>query len=317
MVLSAPISTDPNYRHGAARIRVMLEVGSTWHDLGHFMPDDLCPGQREWSGSAVYEPTTQRITLYYTVAGRRNDREVRAEQRLFEVSAMISIDAMTLTCSDWIAPREIIVADGQYYAPADGCDSREGLIKGFRDPGFFRDPADGQDYMLFTASKAQSTHDFNGVIGIAKASVDSEMTIWTSLPILLDADGLNNELERPHVVHHNGRYYLFWSTQQHMFAPEAEAGPTGLYGAVAESVLGPYQMLNGSGLVAANPADEPRQAYSWWVCDDLRVISFVDHWGLKGRPHNAPETIRAQFGGTIAPRFSLKLNGAAAEIEPR
>ena len=102
-----------------------------------------------------------------------------------------------------------------------------------------------------------------------------------------------------------------------MFAPEAEAGPTGLYGAVAESVLGPYQMLNGSGLVAANPADEPRQAYSWWVCDDLRVISFVDHWGLKGRPHNAPETIRAQFGGTIAPRFSLKLNGAAAEIASR
>lgn len=73
-------------------------------------------------------------------------------------------------------------------------------------------------------------------------------------------------------------------------------------------------MLNGSGLVAATPGDEPRQTYSWWVCNDLQVVSFIDHWGLKGRQHDAPDTIRKQFGGTMAPRFRLSLRGDSAII---
>ena len=45
---------------------------------------------------------------------------------------------------------------------------------------------------------------------------------------LVDATGFNNELERPHLRVFDGRYYLFWSTQAQVFAPDAGAWPTGL-----------------------------------------------------------------------------------------
>lgn len=314
MILSAPVTHDPNDRHGVARIRLMHEKGGIWSDLGPFLPDGLCPGQREWAGSAVFEPTSQRITLYYTVAGRRGDSHVRFEQRLFAVSARLIFDGIGITLSEWCTPREIIVADGQEYLRVDGSASEPGFIKGFRDPAFFHDPVDGGDYVVFTGSSAQSPHRFNGVIGIAAATGYDDARTWQTLPPLVDASELNNELERPHVIWRDGLYYLFWSTQHHMFAPSGPAGPTGLYGAVAESLRGPYRMLNGSGLVAANPEHEPRQTYSWWVCGDLQVVSFIDHWGLNGRQHDAPDTIRKQFGGTMAPRFRLNLEGDCAQI---
>ena len=314
MILSAPIAHDPNDRHGVARIRLMHETGGVWRDLGPFMPDGLCPGQREWAGSAVYDPASQRISLYYTVAGRRGDSQVRFEQRLFEVSARLSVDGEHITTSDWAAPYEIIMADERDYLRVDGSESEPGFIKGFRDPAFFCDPVDGGDYIVFTGSSARSAHRFNGVIGIAAATGDNDARTWHTCPPLIDASGLNNELERPHLIWRDELYYLFWSTQQHMFAPDGPAGPTGLYGAVAESLRGPYRMLNGSGLVAANPSNEPRQTYSWWVCHDLQVVSFIDHWGLEGRKHDAPDTIRQQFGGTMAPRFRLSLQGDCAII---
>ncbi|MGX7835970.1 glycoside hydrolase family 68 protein, partial [Campylobacter fetus subsp. venerealis] len=80
---------------------------------------------------------------------------------------------------------------------------------------FFRDPADNQDYILFAASIARSRSAWNGAVGIARRVVDQE---WQILPPLVEADGLNNELERPHVIMRDGRYYLFWSTQTKVFA---------------------------------------------------------------------------------------------------
>ena len=138
---------------------------------------------------------------------------------------------------------------------------------------------------------------------------------WQILPPLIDADGLSNELERPHIIAKNGLYYVFWSTQRHMFAPDGPSGPTGLYGMVAADLHGPYRPLNGSGLIAGTPESEPRQSYSRWVCEDLSVVSFIDHWGLAGRnlTHH-PQLNRAQFGGTPAPVFSLMLDGDCAKI---
>ena len=102
---------------------------------------------------------------------------------------------------------------------------------------------------------------------------------WRLMPPVLSADGLNNELERPHVVKHGQLHYLFWSTQRHVFNPEGLVGPTGLYGMVSERLGGGWRALNGSGLVFSNPAEAPAQAYSWLVLPDHSVASFVDHWG--------------------------------------
>lgn len=94
-----------------------------------------------------------------------------------------------------------------------------------------------------------------------------------------------------------------------MFAPGVGEWPTGLYGAVADRMDGPWRPINGTGLVAANPAEEPTQAYSWLVLPDASITSFVDHWGRS--------TSADQFGGSFAPFEKLLLNGDAARLATR
>jgi levansucrase len=236
------------------------------------------------------------------------------EQRLFQVSGTMVVQDDMVSTADWSDPFENVASDDDHYVVACEVEGRPGHIKAFRDPYHFRDPADGADYLLFTASLKASTSEFNGVVGIAKADgVGFES--WQILPPLLSADELNNEMERPVLRVHDGRYYAFWSTQRRTFAPEGPSGPNGLYGMVADTLFGPYRPLNGTGLIAANPLDEPVQTYSWWVTHDLEIAGFIDHWGLNGRSlHDNPELVVSQFGGTPAPRFRIALDGDKAHI---
>lgn len=299
--LSAPCFPDPGQRHEAARIRLASLGADGWRDHGNAMPDGFSPGTREWAGSAVLHDDGISVTLFFTAAGRRGEVPT-VEQRLFAARGQLGPDGVT----DWQPPREIIVADGERYVVANEAEGKPGLIKAFRDPAWFRDPATGKTHILFTASAGWSDHDYNGVVGIATLVGDD----WVLGDPLIEAIGVNNELERAHIVVRGGHYYLFWSTQTRTFAPGIPAGPNGLYGAVAESLAGPWTPLNAGGLVAGNPAAEPTQCYSWWVTGESEVWSFIDHWGLQGRSLvDHPELLRAQFGGTPAPVFRLAFAG--------
>ncbi|TDD32082.1 hypothetical protein E1286_44050 [Nonomuraea terrae] len=92
--------------------------------------------------------------------------------------------------------------------------------------------------------------------------------------------------------------------------------PTGLYGFAAPSLTGPYEPLNGSGLVIRNPAAEPDQAYAWLVLPDLHVVSFADYRSHQGRDlrHAKAAQARVDFGGTIAPMLKLTLDGMATSV---
>ncbi len=293
-------------RHDRARIHLLSHGGDGWRDHGPALPDGATPGSREWSGSARLATDGETLTLYFTAAGDRNGGP-RFAQRLFEVRGRLVIEADSARCEGWDTPVEIFKADGDWYAPADQDAPVDGGILGFRDPGFVRDPADGQDYMLFTGSAARDGK--TGVIGVARRDGDR----WTLLPPLLEAPDVNSELERAHIIVRDGRYYLFWSTQGRRFAAGLFA-PTGLYGMVADRLLGPYRPLNGTGLVAGNPEQAPFQAYCWWVTAEGDVASFVDYPGLED-PHAAtPEARRTRFGGVAAPFFQLRFDGDAVTI---
>jgi levansucrase len=310
MILSAAHADNPDSRHDVARIRLMSRNATGWRDHGNLLPDDFAPGTREWAGSAVFDPATARVTLYFTATGRKDD-PFSFEQRLFETSATLAVAAHSVEIGSWSPPTELFASDGDLYVDTRTTGGGPGLIKGFRDPSYFRDPANGREYMLFTGSDGRSSLSHNGVIGIAERSA----TEWQLLPPLISGDGINNEFERPHVVARDGFYYLFWSTQRHVFAPDGPSGPNGLYGMVADNIFGPYRPLNGTGLVAANPAAEPFQGYSWLVTGALEVVSFVDLWGMKGRTRAThPETAQTQFGGTPAPLFKIELHGNNTRI---
>jgi levansucrase len=138
---------------------------------------------------------------------------------------------------------------------------------------------------------------------------------WELLDPLVSAVGVNNELERPHVVVHNELTYLFFCTQRRTFDPAVSA-PTGLYGFVGPSLAGPFEPLNGTGLVLQNPPEEPLQAYSWLVLNDLRVSGFVDAYDLQGQHPDDLADPRRHFGGTITPWYRLVLEGASTRVLP-
>ncbi|NOW45143.1 levansucrase [Novosphingobium sp. SG751A] len=314
--LAAPVLPDPEDRHAIARIHLLLEAadGSGWIDHGPAFPEGHTPGSREWSGSALYDAEQQRVLCWFTAAGRRGEAAPSFEQRLFFSQGTLIWHADRPAIKDWSAPHEAVAADGALYLRVQGREGGAGTIKAFRDPCCFRDPRSGEHYLLFTASKAGSTSPWNGLIGVAQSS-DGPLGPWRLLAPLVDADGLNNELERPHMRHIDGRYYLFWSTQRKVFAADGPQGPTGLYGLVGVSPLGPFRPINGGALIAGNPEEAPWQAYSWWVLSDGRVTSFADLPGVA--PDAAPMDAagrRKAFGGSPAPWLTLRLSDDIGRI---
>jgi len=311
MALSAPHRGDPALRHFEAKIRLLERTGplgaERWTDLGPVLPNGPVPYEREWAGSASTDGT--RVSLWFTGAGT-SERPGGYQQALYEAHAIIGPDGLP---RDWSAPL-LSLASGPAYQSADAHDGEPGRIKAFRDPAWLCDPADGAEYLVFTASVAGASSPFNGAVGLARRTADG----WEALPPLVTADGVNNELERAHVVVHQGRYLVFWVTQTSTFAPQLRSAPNGLYGMIADSLAGPWRPLNGSGLVLANPVDEPLQSYSWFVSADLVVSSFVDIWGLRGEPCPVDTAALARhFGGVPAPLLQLVVEGDCCRIAER
>jgi levansucrase len=316
VMLSAPRAPDPDIRHNQARLRLLLKAGETWADCGNLLPDGFSPGSREWSGSTRLNPQTNEITLWFTAAGRRGEVRTDFEQRLFHARGILDLSGDMPAIVNWHGLTQSVVNSGEFYADLATTQGALGQIKGFRDPYWFRDPATDIGYLLFTGSRSSdfSKSNYDGVIGLAKAQdVDGHMR-FVLLPPILDGYGLASELERPHMFVKDGLYYLFWSTQGHIFDPVGATGPTGLYGMVGRSMLGPFEPLNGTSLVLANPPEESRQAYAWQVVPNLDIVSFVDLWGLKGRDHKDLAIKTSQFGGSIAPVTRIELNGARSTI---
>lgn len=305
--LAVPRASDPEDRHHLARIHHFHRRGEHFEHLGQTLPDESARGAREWSGSARCEGG--KVTLFFTAAGCRGDTQLTYHQRIFSTGSVLTDNEVF---GPWSKPVEVIAADGVIYQPANQKDGEPGKIKAFRDPSHYRAP-NGQDYLLFTGSSARAPGLHDGQIGLASADKEG---IYRLLSPLIEAIGVNNELERPHIVSKDGRLYLFWSTQRGVFAPGITA-PTGLYGATATALEGPWELLNRHGLVVANPPERPTQAYSWWVLPDFSVASFVDYWAPEDDSIQEMETRRARFGGTFAPFLQIEVSGAISRLVER
>lgn len=306
MALSAPAVGHPEERHDRARIRLLGRTAGRWRDLGDVFAPGTSPGSREWSGSAVRRPDGT-VSIFYTAAGVRGEARPTFHQQVVEARPRLTTAGGGVQLERDVEHRVILRPDDPYL-PANDIEGGPGRIRAFRDPGWFRDPADGGEYLLVAAS-VPGRDRFMGAIALARATG----TGWDLLPPLVVADGINHELERPHIVVHQSRYYLFFCTSRHVFHTEGRA-PTGLYGFVAPALTGPYEPLNGSGLVIQNPPAQPNQAYAWLVLPNLRVESFVDYLATDAR-RAAPETARAAFGGTAAPTLDLVLHETGTVVK--
>ncbi|HEX9854913.1 MAG TPA: glycoside hydrolase family 68 protein [Acidimicrobiia bacterium] len=306
IALSAPAEGDIGLRHNIARLRAIGFVDGAWIDMGPLFEEGGALGSRQWAGCARLDQESGVLTVLYTAAGRLGEEALTFEQVIARGTGVVSCDEGRLVLERQGEHEIVLDADGTWYKQAKEVTGRAGFIDAFRDPFLFVDPADGVEYVLFTATLAGAESQYDGAIGVARTAGDA----FELLPPLAHADGVNNELERPHVVHVDGGYYVFFSTQRRTFDPSCQ-GPTGLYGFYGESLFGPYRPLNGSGLVIANPPREPFQGYSWLVLNDLSVVSFVDMHNLAG---THPDDIggvglREYFGATAAPILQIEVSG--------
>jgi levansucrase len=312
VALAAPAVGDPGLRHDIAEHRAFMHSDDgSFVDLGPLFGEGTPLGSRQWAGSTVLDG--DRLTAFYTATGPG------FRQRLAAATATIDCSGGLPRFVDWSGHVEILQPDPGRYDTADQTSGEPGFIKAFRDPFPFLDPATGEQYLFFTGSlaPASSTTDFNGAVGVARRCGDA-LGDWELLDPVVTADGVNNELERPHLVVRDERYYLFISTQSRTFHPDLTA-PTGLYGFVADSVLGPYRPLNGHVTVFVNPPSRPRQTYSWLVLNDLSVVGFVDAYGYDGDTGemvltDGRDARRAEFGGTFSPTVHIELEGDRARL---
>ena len=320
--LTAPADLLPGTRHDVAEIRCFYSAdGETWRDAGAVF-DGGALGQRQWAGSALYDDGD--LYLYYTAAGRDDADELTYTQRIAVAhgGTVAATDEGIELAGPW-THETLLEPDGDWYETE--AQSR-GMTYTFRDPWFFEDPATGETHLLFEANvpaperegdDAETTERraFNGCIGVAASPSDDPLS-WELRPPLLDSLEVNQELERPHVVVADGRYYLFVCSHVHTFAPGV-TGPDGLYGFVADAFGGEYRPLNGSGLVATNPPSAPFQAYSWMAFahdEGVLIQSFLNYHDFAGDSLDAvaelPEAEqRDRFGGTLAPTLRLAVDG--------
>jgi levansucrase len=326
--LTAPSHLLPGKRHDVATLRLYYSAdGREWHHGGPVFPASETLGSRQWAGSALYEDGA--LYVYYTAAGARDETDLTYTQRIVLADGgRLVADADGVHVSGPFDHRVLLEPDGEWYETE--AQSR-GMIYTFRDPWFFEDPADGETYLLFEANTPvpegsdrcggdAAQQEFNGSVGIAH-SPDGDPTDFELRPPLLEGVCVNQELERPHVVVQDGRYYLFVSSHMHTFAPGLE-GFDALYGFVADSLRGDYRPLNDSGLVVTNPANAPFQAYSWLAYghrEEVLVTSFFNYYDFD-RPSLddvalLPESEqRRRFGGTLAPTVRVGVDGDRTRI---
>jgi levansucrase len=325
VALSAPNDLLPGKRHDVASHRYYYSTdGSEWTPGGVAFGDSEPLGSRQWAGSAVYDPDTGDLRLYYTAAGTRGEEGLSYTQHLAVAhSGSVRTSEEGLRFEGPWTHEVLAHPDGEWYEREE---QSRGMIYTFRDPWYFEDPETGDAYLLFEGNTPvpegsdvcggdPAQQEFNGSVGIARASRD-DPTVCELLPPLVDAVCVNQELERPHVVYRDGTYYLFVASHRHTFAPGLD-GFDGLYGFAADALFGEYEPLNGSGLVVANPHNVPFQAYSWLAYghrEEILVTSFLNYHDYD-RPtlddvglFPEDEQFR-RFGGTLAPTLRLGVDG--------
>jgi levansucrase len=351
IALAAPSNVLPGQRHDIAELRYYLtdDGGRNWQVGGPLWDRDDAEGSRQWAGSAMYDEETGTLYSFYTAAGQTGQRfdppsvdeldaddtgtndeaapgydadteGISYEQRAAMSTATVTMGANGPTIGEWTDHVILFEADGEMYAGTADTEGGAGEIDAFRDPEFFRDPATGEEYLTFTATMPVAECDGDGVVGIAqRATDDDDLTSWTLMPPLIDAHCVNNELERPHFVVQDNRYYLLFTTHDHTFDGDLP-GPEGLYGFVADSLMGPYEPLNGTGLVLANPESDPYQAYSWLTLPNGITTSFFQFWGLEGDVsldyvgEQDPSFQLERFGGTFAPSIEIIFDGDTTTV---
>ena len=313
---------DFNNRHGKAFMALWFcRDAKSWVYGGRVTKDGVNGGtdKREWAGTPILVDDKGNVDLYYTVP-TGNTVTIKNENAFIKKSKgkLYTNDNGVFVDTYFTSSNTLITADGKYYQTKE-----QRSDTNFRDPAPFINPQDGRLYMLFEGQIAlpESEHyitskeigyappNFSYVdgdrsksacIGIAVAK-DLSGDEWELLPPLISSLGVQDQMERPHLVFKDGKVYVF--TISHVWSGGSGLNfSDGVYGFVSDNLFGEYKPLNGSGIVLGNPLSNKFQTYSHYVMQDSWVVtSFLASAKKSGSPN--------RVGGVEARSVRLVLDG--------
>ncbi len=245
--------------------------GYSWKYNGRVLDPSCDIRPYEWSGSTRLENNHGDISLFYTSVSEKEQIPSLVRGRIVTSAEGVAFEGMTETI-ELIRPDELheaSIIQNQYAA--------------LRDPRPFHDPETGEDYLIYEIDLPQKRGEYpvdddarghlppdmqglgnrwaTGGIGISRA-IGGDYTNLEHLPPLLTSFGSCVQTERPKMIYHNGKYYLFTITHGSMFC-DGVTGSDGLYGFVSDSLFGERVPMNGSGQVILNRKESPQEAYSY------------------------------------------------------
>lgn len=298
---------------------------------GLLFSEGLVQDAQEWSGCTIWRHET--LQTFYTLAVPERRKGVSGFQQKIATSVqnvrMLPDERDThhpqLTLERPFLHHVILEGDGQLYQTFQQMTEEEqkrpnrhsaatGNSKDnnycFRDPTFFRDPADGRTYLLFEGNTGASvcpegsiqaaylsdetcsTQGFhptvdqlkaNGCIGIATLSGE-HYTQTQLMPPLLTSNLVSDEIERINMVYRQGRYYLYFIARGSMMATTRPdiINRNFLIGFCSSTLFGRYTPLNGNGIVIQQRSTlgaekDDQYVYSWLVLADGRVLTYACH----------------------------------------
>lgn len=220
-----------------------------------------------------------------------------------------------------------------------------------RDPFYFRDPVSGKRYLAFEGNTGADFHPpgyvrpeyisakgipaegfaptedmvkANGCIGLIELT-DEQGTFGTFLPPLLTSNLVTDEIERINIVFHEGHYYLFCVGHGNKNTLVSEnpdlVNRDYMLGFRGKSMFGPFEPLNGSGVVVqqksmgdayAGQAENEQAVYSWLITPRRDQRAGVFKCVAYANYCNTGDQVEAVMGA--APSLSIEINGLNTRI---
>ena len=282
--LDAPEDPDPDTRHHIAQVRTAVSDDLVnWKDEGYALtkgPEGSWDDKAIWTGN-----TYKKDDGYYFFYTGRNDRDGEIQR--------IGL-ATSENGRDWSrAEKPLLEPDGRYYETTE--DSP--VFKAWRDPEVIKDEKTGKYHMFFTAKTKEGDPTYKGCIGVATAD-NFEGPYEAQPPVL--APGKFAQMECPQIIQKNDKVYMFFQSMEKDYNPEwadSAGGPqNGLHCYVGDSLTGPFEPLNGDGIVTRSKdnlysvklVEDPQregefQAIGWYMEDrEVTAAKNVAHGAVPG-----------------------------------
>jgi beta-fructofuranosidase len=247
-----------------------------WHDLGVILeanPANVWEAGRVCAGCTYFEDGV--YYLFYSAGGR--DMPYLREEGIGLAVSTDGVHFSRYSDQPLVMPTD---ADPWY-----GKSNWTGHFH-FRDPYLYKDEESGK-YYLFICASAKGEGQFQGCVGLAVS--DRVTGPYQILPPVIELQSQQTgwqyyHMERPQVIHKNGKYHLFFSCFKQFFNPDwlqslshNRVTNSSLFWYVSDQINGIYKPINGddsivigsekTGMYGTNfleIAPEQYLAYGWY-----------------------------------------------------